>query len=101
MLTPPTIRFCASHAVCPEMNAVFLPLATTIWENPCGKLGKSVFGLTCSFGMKSLPADSGVGPTDLGVDGRRAVAAIRRRHSLSTISDFLQVPDVNTRAASS
>src|SRR6266849_2691324 len=50
-LTPPRSRFCASHAVCTEMNAVLLPLATTILEDPCGKLGKSVSGLTRSFGM--------------------------------------------------
>src|SRR5215831_11011210 len=50
-LSPPTMFFCSSQAVCPETNTVFLPLATTTWENPCGKLGKRLFGLTYSLGI--------------------------------------------------
>src|SRR6185503_3523323 len=49
-LSPPITFFCASQAVCPEMNTIFLPVAITTCENPCGKLGKSLLGLTYSFG---------------------------------------------------
>src|SRR4030095_6082155 len=48
-LSPPTIFFRASQAVCPEMNTVLLPLAITTWENPCGRLGKRLLGLMYSF----------------------------------------------------
>jgi hypothetical protein len=30
--------FRSSQAVWPEMNTILFPLATTIWENPYGKL---------------------------------------------------------------
>ena len=43
--------FRASQAVYPETNTIFLPLAITTWENPCGKLGNRLFGLTYSFGI--------------------------------------------------
>ena len=55
------------------MNTVFLPLATTIWENPCGKLGKSVLGLRCSFINKL--ADSRRRPNDFDLDAQRRAAA--------------------------
>src|SRR4051794_31251355 len=42
-----------SQAVCPEMNTVVLPLAITIWENPCGKLGNRLSGLMYSFGIEA------------------------------------------------
>src|SRR5262245_55285520 len=50
-LSPPTMFFRASQAVCPETNTIFLPLAITTWENPCGKLGNKLFGFTYSFGI--------------------------------------------------
>src|SRR5207248_11725494 len=50
-LSPPTMFFRASQAVCPETNTIFLPLAITTWENPCGKLGNRLFGVTYSFGI--------------------------------------------------
>jgi len=43
--------FRTSQAVCPEMNTIFLPVAITTWENPCGKLENRLFGLTYSFGI--------------------------------------------------
>ena len=43
--------FRTSQAVCPEMKTILFPLATTIWEKPCGKLEKRLFGLTYSLGI--------------------------------------------------
>ena len=50
-LSPPMMFFRSSQAVCPEMNTILFPLATTIWENPCGKLGNRLSGLMYSFGI--------------------------------------------------
>src|SRR6266480_1836874 len=50
-LSPPTMFFRMSQAVCPEMNTIFRPAAITIWENPCGKLENRLFGLRYSFGI--------------------------------------------------
>jgi len=33
------------------MNTIFLPVAITTWENPYGKLGNRLLGLTHSFGI--------------------------------------------------
>src|SRR5215468_7710597 len=57
-LSPPTMFFRASQAVCPEMKTIFFPVAITTWENPCGKLGKRLLGLTCSLGINQKPPNN-------------------------------------------